>query len=84
MKIAQFRCTNPALSQRVCVLEEGDLASTLPMYSRISEWVEVEFPQLPPESYLPHQLETLAREEQELREKLTRVTAVRASLQPTT
>jgi len=79
MKIAQFR---DAANSVLKVMAEDDICATLPMYSRISEWVEVDFPQLPPADYLPRQLQTLDHEEQELREKLNRVAAARARLRP--
>jgi hypothetical protein len=79
MKIAQFRDTANSV---VKILAEDDICATLPMYTRTSEWVEVDFPQLPPADYLPKQLQSLDREEQELREKLSRVSQARARLQP--
>jgi hypothetical protein len=80
MKIAQFQnVTMPHLAPRV--FAEGDVSTTLSMYARISEWVEVEFPQLPEQDYVPRQIQALAQEEQDLREKLEKVTAARASLQ---
>lgn len=82
MRIAQFiAVAHPLVAPRI--LEENDLISTLPMYTRISEWVEVEFPQLPANDYRPRQLETLAKEEEELRQRLNTVAAARASLQAT-
>jgi hypothetical protein len=82
MKIAQFRDNvRPHISPRV--FEEGDVSAALPMYARISEWVEVEFPQLPAEDYLPRQLQYLEHEERVLLEKLGKVNAARNSLQNT-
>ena len=78
MKIAQF-CDN-IRPQLIQVFEEGNISASLPMYTRVSEWIDVEFPQLPAETHRPRQLEALNREEQELREKLSRVEAVRATL----
>lgn len=79
MKIAQFREVSHGLTK---VLAEDDVTSTLPMFTRVSEWVEVDFPQLPPADYRLRQIQALDREEQELREKLSRVSQVRAKLQP--
>lgn len=81
MKIAQFQ--DVARPKLVSVFQEGNICTTLPMYTRISEWVEVDFPPLPAESYLPHQLQALDQAERELREQLSKVTEARASLQPT-
>lgn len=80
MKIAQFR--DNVRPKLLSVLQEGSLSAGMDMYTRVSEWVEVDFPQLPPEAHMPQQLQALAREEAELREKLGRVAAIRASLQP--
>ena len=78
MRIALFQA--PAHPQCPRVIAEDDITSRLSMYTRVSEWVDVEFQPLPPEDYLSKQREILAAEEQELREKLDRVAAARASL----
>lgn len=78
MKIAQFRSIEHGVMK---VFAEDDLMCTLPMYARISEWIEVEFPKLPVTDYLPKQIHALDQQEQELREKLGRLAMIRASLQ---
>lgn len=82
MKIAQFRDTANRVTK---VFAEDDISATLAMFTRISEWIEVDFPALPAETYRRQELQSLDREEQELRERLSRVAAVRTTLtrQPT-
>lgn len=79
MRIALFQAPAHPLCPKV--LAEDDVTSKLSMYTRVSEWVDIEFPPLPPEDYLSKQREILAAEEQELREKLSRVSQARATLQ---
>lgn len=78
MKIAQFR--DNVRPQLISIFQEGHVSTTLPMYTRVSEWVEIEFPPLPREDHVPQQLQALDREEQELRAQLNRISDARASL----
>lgn len=63
--------------------EKGD-AWTLPGYTRVTEWVDVEFPALPPEVIVPAQLTALDRQAEEVKAefaaKLREIADARASL----
>ncbi len=78
MKIAQFQDnTRP---QVISIFPEDHICMNLPMYTRVSEWVDVEFRPLPPSAYCAQQLRALDVKEQELRDSLREVAEVRASL----
>ena len=63
--------------------DEGD-AWTIDGYMRITEWVDVEFPALPPEVIVPAQLTALDRQAEEVKAeftaKLREIAEARASL----
>ena len=63
--------------------DEGD-AWTIDGYTRITEWVDVEFPALPPEVIVPAQLTALDRQAEEVKAefaaKLREIADARASL----
>lgn len=50
--------------------DEGD-AWTIDGYTRITEWVDVEFPALPPEVIVPAQLTALDRQAEEVKAEFT-------------
>ena len=63
--------------------DEGD-AWTIDGYTRITEWVDVEFPALPPEVTVPAQIAALDRKAEEVKAeftaKLREIADARASL----
>lgn len=63
--------------------DEGD-AWTIDGYTRITEWVDVEFPALPPEVIVPAQIAALDRRAEEVKAeftaKLHEIAEARASL----
>ena len=63
--------------------DEGD-AWTIDGYTRITEWVDVEFPALPPEVTVPAQIAALDRKAEEVKAefaaKLREIAEARASL----
>lgn len=79
MRIALFHA--PAHPSCPRVMAEDDISCQLSMYTRVSEWIEVEFPPLPPENYLQKQRNILAAEEEELRARLATVSAERTRLE---
>lgn len=79
MRIALFHA--PAHPSCPRVMAEDDISCQLSMYTRVSEWVEVEFPPLPPENYLQKQRNILAAQEEELRTRLATISTERARLE---
>ena len=58
-----------AVSQPRCA--EGNDAWTMGDYTRVTEWVDVEFQPLPPEQLVPAQLSALDREAEAVRKEFT-------------
>lgn len=79
MRIAQFRAdTHPKAP--LVVLEEDSVTSKLPMYTRVSEWTEIEFRPLPLEQHLPRRVRALDTEANELRSRLAQIESIRAAM----
>ena len=84
MKYAQFQ--DPKIPSLITVVgrEDDDLDRPFCNDIRVSEWVEIEFPPLPPSVTVPAQIAALDREteavKQEFAERLHKLAELRASL----